>query len=81
MTKPQVAEDPGPAANREPTVGQALTRGVIVLGTDFKFRRRERVYDADKIWSGEHTILDYTEIVDGGDSKVPVTVRSGLLGA
>ena len=81
MTKHQVAKDPSPPANTEPTVCQPLTRGVIVLGTDFKSRRHERVYDADKIWSGEHTILDYTEVVDGGDPKAPVTVLSGLLDA
>lgn len=81
MTKPQVAEDPGLLADGEPTVCQALTRGAIVLGIQFKSRRRERVYDAEKIWSGEHTILDYTEILDGGDSRVPVTVLSGFLGA
>lgn len=62
MTKPQVAEDPSPPANREPTICQALPMGVIVRGIDFKSKRRERVYDADKIWSGEHTIADYSEI-------------------
>ena len=36
--------------------------GVVVLGRDFKSGRRERVYDADKVWSGEHAIRDYTEI-------------------
>ena len=36
--------------------------GVVVLGIDFKSKRRERIYDADKIWSGEHTMLDYTEV-------------------
>lgn len=59
MTKPQVAEDPSVPDNR---VCEAVTAGVVVLGIDFRFRRRERVYDADKIWSGEHTIVDYTEV-------------------
>jgi hypothetical protein len=36
--------------------------GVVALGIDFRAKRRERVYDADKVWSGEHSILDYTEI-------------------
>jgi hypothetical protein len=61
MTKPQLAEGPGLLADREPTVCQASTR-VIVLGTNFKSKRRERTYDADKIWSGEHTIADYSEL-------------------
>ena len=59
MTKPQVAEDPSVPGNR---VCEPLTAGVVVLGIDFRSRRRERVYDVDKIWSGQHTILDYTEI-------------------
>lgn len=59
MTKPQIAEDRSVPDNR---VCEAATGGVVVLGIDFRFRRRERVYDADKIWSGEHTVLDYTEI-------------------
>jgi hypothetical protein len=36
--------------------------GQIILGIEFRSKRRERIYDADKVWSGEHTILDYTEI-------------------
>lgn len=47
---------------REKTVREASVPGEIVLGINFKSKRRERVYDADKVWSGEHTILDYTEI-------------------
>jgi hypothetical protein len=62
MTKPQIAEDPGLPVNRETTACEALTLGVVVRGIDFRFRRRERVYDADSVWSGEHTIRDYTEI-------------------
>ncbi|UWU75693.1 hypothetical protein N2603_37795 [Bradyrhizobium huanghuaihaiense] len=62
MTKPQVAENPSFPVNRARVVGEASTAGVVVLGIDFRSRRRERVYDADKIWSGEHSILDYTEI-------------------
>lgn len=58
MTKPEVAE----ILNREPIAREALPMGVVVLGIDFRSKRRERVYDADKIWSGDHTILDYTEI-------------------
>jgi hypothetical protein len=60
MTKPQIAEDLDPPINGETIVCKAS--GLIVLGTDFRSRRRERVYDADKVWSGEHTIRDYTEI-------------------
>jgi hypothetical protein len=62
MTKPQLVEGPGLLADRELAVRQASPTGVIVLGTNFKSKRRERTYDADKIWSGEHTILDYSEI-------------------
>jgi hypothetical protein len=60
MTKPQIAEDSDPPVNRETIVRKAS--GLIVFGTDFRSKRRERVYDADKVWSGEHTIRDYTEI-------------------
>ena len=62
MTKPQIVEEPGLPVNRETIACDALTMGVVVLGIDFKSKRRERVYDADKVWSGEHTIQDYTEI-------------------
>jgi hypothetical protein len=62
MTKPQIAEDPDPAVNRETIACEALTMGVVVLGIDFRSKRRERVYDADKVWSGEHSTRDYTEI-------------------
>jgi hypothetical protein len=62
MTGPRIAKDPGLLVNRKTIVCQALTVGVVVCGTDFKSNRRERIYDADKIWSGEHTILDYSEI-------------------
>lgn len=62
MTKPQVTENPSVPVKRAPMACDTLTAGVVVLGTDFRSRRRERIYDADKIWSGEHTILDYTEI-------------------
>jgi hypothetical protein len=62
MTKPQIAEVPDPAIGPETIACEPMTMGVVVLGTDFRSKRRERVYDADKVWSGEHTILDYTEI-------------------
>jgi hypothetical protein len=62
MTKPQIAEDPDPAINRETIACEAMTVRVVVLGIDFRSKRRERVYDAEKVWSGEHTIRDYTEI-------------------
>jgi hypothetical protein len=42
--------------------GGRRARGQIIVGIDFRSKRRERIYDADKVWSGEHTILDYTEI-------------------
>ena len=42
--------------------GGKRPKGEVILGIDFRSKRRERIYDADKIWSGEHTILDYTEI-------------------
>ncbi|MBH5384755.1 hypothetical protein [Bradyrhizobium diversitatis] len=59
MTKPQIAED---RSGPDKRVCEAVNAGVVVLGVNFRSRRRERVYDADKIWSGEHTNLDYTEI-------------------
>jgi hypothetical protein len=63
MTKPQIAEDRNPGVNPTTPVCEALTMGVVVLGIDFRrSKRRERVYDAEKVWSGEHTIRDYTEI-------------------
>ncbi|QPF90645.1 hypothetical protein [Bradyrhizobium commune] len=62
MTKPEVAEVPSVPVNCEPIACEALPMGVVVLGIDFRSKRRERVYDADKVWSGEHTSLDYTEI-------------------
>ena len=42
--------------------GEKRATGQIILGTDFRSKRRERIYDADMVWSGEHTVLDYTEI-------------------
>jgi hypothetical protein len=42
--------------------GGKRAMGQIILGIDFRSKRRERIYDAEKVWSGEHTILDYTEI-------------------
>jgi hypothetical protein len=62
LTKPQIAEDPDLAVNPETMACEAMNMGVVVLGIDFRSKRRERVYDADKVWSGEHTIRDYTEI-------------------
>ena len=61
MTKPQIAGDPVLSVDPETAVCEALTMGVVVFGMDFRSRRRERVYDADKVWSGEHTSRDYTE--------------------
>jgi hypothetical protein len=61
MTKSQIAEGRR-ACKIEPGACEALTVGVVVLGTDFRSQRRERVYDADRVWSGEHTFADYTEI-------------------
>jgi len=62
MNKPQIVEDPGLPCNRVTTACESLTPGVVVLGMDFRSKRRERLYDADKVWSGEQTIGDYTEI-------------------
>ncbi|MGY3454322.1 hypothetical protein [Bradyrhizobium sp. USDA 4353] len=36
--------------------------GQVVRLSDFRPRRRERIYDPDKIWSGEHTARNYTEL-------------------
>ena len=64
MTKSQMEEDAlFPVTILSGFRGAGKTAmGEIVLGVDFKSKRRERIYDADKVWSGEHTILDYTEI-------------------
>ena len=64
MTKSQMAEDTvlriaGPSGS----LGAGKrAMGEIILGIKFRSKGRERIYDADKIWSGEHTILDCTEI-------------------
>jgi len=69
MTKLQIARDahlpvpvPSELLNGEETVLKPSATGEIVFGVNFNTKRRERIYDADKVWSGEHTILDYTEI-------------------
>lgn len=62
MSKPLIAKVPSLPVSRETTLCEALTADVVILGVDFRSRRQERIYDADKIWSGEHTVLDYTEI-------------------
>lgn len=62
MSKPLIAEILSLPASRETTVCEALTADVVIRGVNFGSGRRERVYDADKIWSGEHTMLDYSEI-------------------
>jgi len=69
MTKLQIGRDahlpvsiPSELLNREETVLKPSAPGEIVFGVNFNTKRRERIYDADKVWSGEHTILDYTEI-------------------
>lgn len=62
MSKPLIAKVLSLPVSRETTVCKALTASVVILGVDFRSRRQERIYDADKIWSGEHTTLDYTEI-------------------
>jgi len=62
MAGPRMTKDLSLPANRKAIVCQSSTASVVVLGIDFKSNVRERIYDADKIWSGEHMILDYTEI-------------------
>lgn len=69
MAKLQIGRDshlpvsvPSGYLGDEKTVRETSATGEIVLGINFKSKRRERVYDADKVWSGEQTILDYTEI-------------------
>jgi hypothetical protein len=64
MTKSQTGEDallPDSIPSRS-FGGGKRAMGQIILGIEFRSKRRERIYDADKVWSGEHTILDYTEI-------------------
>lgn len=62
MTRLQPAEDSSSPSDRERAVCQGSLSGGVVLRIDFRSRLPERIYDADKIWSGEHTLLDYTEI-------------------
>lgn len=64
MTKSQMGEDGALLVSdlsRCPGTGKTAV-GEVILGVDFKSKRRGRIYDANKIWSGEHTILDYTEL-------------------
>ncbi|MGY3581578.1 hypothetical protein ACVIGB_000350 [Bradyrhizobium sp. USDA 4341] len=64
MTKSQTGEEallPASIPFRVFSGGKRAT-GQIILGIDFRSKRRERIYDADMVWSGEHTVLDYTEI-------------------
>ncbi|WP_426423943.1 hypothetical protein [Bradyrhizobium genosp. A] len=62
ISKPLIGEILSLPVGPETTVCKALTADVVIRGVDFRPRRRERIYDADKIWSGDHTMLDYTEI-------------------
>lgn len=77
MSMPQIAEVTSLAADSETTPCDAVTGDVVILGINFRSKpftskpltskpltskRRERIYDPDKVWSGEHTIMDYTEI-------------------
>lgn len=62
MSKPLIAEILSLPVSRETTVCKALATDAVIHGVDFRPKRRERIYDADKIWSGDHTMLDYTEI-------------------
>jgi hypothetical protein len=64
MTKSQTGEDAllPVSVPSEFFGGGKRAMGQIILGIDFRSKRRERIYDAEKVWSGEHTILDYTEI-------------------
>ncbi len=69
MTKLRIGGDvhlpgsvPSELPNRKETVREFSATGKIVFGVNFNTKRHERIYDADKIWSGEHTILDYAEI-------------------
>lgn len=61
MSKPRTAKNSRLPFSSENTA-EAVSTGVVVLGADFRPKRRERIYDADKIWSGEHAIQDYAEI-------------------
>ncbi|MGY4476919.1 hypothetical protein ACVILL_004333 [Bradyrhizobium sp. USDA 3364] len=64
MTKSQTREEGLLPASSPSRVfnGENRATGEIILGIDFRSKRRERIYDADLVWSGEHTVLDYTEI-------------------
>jgi hypothetical protein len=64
MTKSQAGEDALlPVSVPSGFLGSGKrAMGEIILGINFRSKRRERIYDADKVWSGEHTILDYTEV-------------------
>lgn len=64
MTKSQTEEEAILPGSIPPRVfnGEKRVTGQIILGINFRSKRRERIYDADMVWSGEHTVLDYTEI-------------------
>lgn len=61
MSKLRTAKKSGLPFSCENTP-EAVSAGMVILGTDFRPKRRERIYDADKVWSGEHAIHDYAEI-------------------
>lgn len=61
MTGSRIRENPSLPA-RKTTICRASTSDVVVVEVDFRSNRRERIYDADKVWSGEQSILDFTEV-------------------
>jgi len=64
MTKCKIIPSRRTMGPDAPGDGSAAPRapGQVVRLVDFRPKRRERIYDSEKIWSGEHTILDYTEL-------------------
>lgn len=61
MTGSRIGENPS-LPMRKTTISRASTWDAVVVEVDFRSIRRERIYDADKVWSGEQSILDFTEV-------------------
>jgi hypothetical protein len=63
MTKREIIRSPSTVRPEMPSDRRAPVRtaGDVVRVVDFRSKRRERIYDPEKIWSGEHSARDYTE--------------------
>ena len=64
MSKSEIIRRPRFGSAGVASDGQRPLRGTgeVVRGIHFRSKRRERIYDPDKIWSGEHTTQDFIEV-------------------